>query len=69
MQSFINQQNSYNQTINAGLQKAGADLQKTFPVFEYDMGMAGNADCTPIRFGCTLTPVCLGCAAPAVSVF
>jgi hypothetical protein len=43
MQSFINQQNSYNQTINAGLQKAGADLQKTFPVFEYDMGMAGQS--------------------------
>ncbi|OBG29358.1 PE family protein [Mycobacterium sp. 852002-51057_SCH5723018] len=43
MQSFINQQNSYNQTSNAGLQKAGADLQKTLPVFEYDMGMAGQS--------------------------
>ncbi|HTY29927.1 PE family protein [Mycobacterium sp.] len=43
MQSFINQQNSYNQATNAALQKFGADLQKTFPAFERDMGMAGDS--------------------------
>ncbi|SPM32150.1 PE family protein [Mycobacterium terramassiliense] len=43
MQAFINQQNTYNQETNAGLQQFGADLQKTFPVFEYDMGMAGQS--------------------------
>lgn len=43
MQSFINQQNGDNAAIGAALQKAGADLQKTFPVFEYDMGMAGSS--------------------------
>jgi PE family len=43
MQGFINQQNSYNQATNAALQRFGADLQKTFPVFERDIGMAGNS--------------------------
>ncbi|OBK52892.1 PE family protein [Mycobacterium sp. 1081908.1] len=43
MQSFINEQNSYNQAIGAGLQKAGADLKKTFPVFEHDIGTAGHS--------------------------
>jgi hypothetical protein len=43
MQSFINQQNSYNAAISAALQNAGPDLQKTFPKFEFDMGMAGDS--------------------------
>ncbi|MCV7092713.1 PE family protein [Mycobacterium interjectum] len=43
MQAFINQENSYNQAINAGLENFGADLQKTLPDFEYDMGMAGQS--------------------------
>jgi PE family len=43
MQAFINQQNSYSQATNAALQRFGADLQKTFPVFERDIGMAGNS--------------------------
>jgi hypothetical protein len=43
IQAFINQQNSYSQMTSAALQRFGADLQKTLPVFEYDMGMAGQA--------------------------
>jgi hypothetical protein len=43
MQGFINEQNSYNAAIDAGLQKVVADLQKTFPVFENDLNMAGNS--------------------------
>jgi hypothetical protein len=42
-QAYINQQIDYGQTIVTSLQNAAADFQKTFPVFEYDMGQAGNA--------------------------
>jgi hypothetical protein len=43
MQAFFNQQISYGQTINTSLQRFGTDLLKTLPVFEYDLGMAGQA--------------------------
>jgi PE family len=42
-QAYINQQIGYTQTIVTSLQNTGAGLQKTFPVFEYDMGLVGNA--------------------------
>ena len=43
MQSFINQQTGYGQAIGAALPPFGADLQKSFPAFESDLGMAGQA--------------------------
>lgn len=43
IQSYLNQQNSYNQATSPAMQKFGADLQKNFPVFEHDMGMAGQS--------------------------
>jgi len=43
IQAFINQQNTYNQMTAAALQRFGADLQTTLPVFEYDLGMTGQA--------------------------
>jgi hypothetical protein len=43
MQSFINQQTGFGQAIGAALPGFGADLQKTFPAFESDLGMAGQA--------------------------
>ncbi|BBZ52795.1 PE family protein [Mycobacterium heidelbergense] len=42
-QAYINQQIGYVQTITTSLQSAGADFSKTVPVFEADMGMAGQA--------------------------
>jgi PE family len=45
-QAYINQQIGYTQTIVTSLQKAGADFQTTVPVFEADMGMAGQAIAT-----------------------
>jgi PE family len=41
-QTFINQQNSYNQTLNAALMQAGAGLQQRLPIFENDLGIAGQ---------------------------
>jgi hypothetical protein len=43
MQSFINQQVGYGDAIGAALPAFGADLQKSFPAFESDLGMAGQA--------------------------
>jgi PE family len=43
MQSFINQQNGFGQAIGAALPAFGADLQKSFPAFENDLGTAGQA--------------------------
>jgi hypothetical protein len=45
-QTLINQQIGYINTISTSLQKAGADLQTTIPVFEADMGMANQAIAT-----------------------
>ena len=42
-QTYINKQIGYSQTINTSLLNAGADFQKTVPVFELDLGMAGQA--------------------------
>jgi hypothetical protein len=43
MQTFINEQISYGDAVGAVLPAFGADLQKTFPAFESDLGMAGQA--------------------------
>jgi hypothetical protein len=43
MQSFISQQTGFGQAIGAALPGFGADLQKSFPAFENDLGMAGQA--------------------------
>ncbi len=43
MQSFISQQVGYGDAIGAVLPAFGADLQKTFPAFENELGMAGQA--------------------------
>jgi hypothetical protein len=43
MQSFISQQSGFGQAIGAALPTFGADLQKSFPAFENDLGMAGQA--------------------------
>ncbi len=43
IQSFINQQIGFGQAIGAALPAFGADLQKSFPAFENDLGMAGQA--------------------------
>lgn len=42
-QAYANQQIGYFQTVSTSLQKAGADFQTTLPVFEADMGLAGQA--------------------------
>ena len=42
-QAYVNQQVGYFQTVSTSLQKAGADFQTTLPVFEADMGLAGQA--------------------------
>jgi hypothetical protein len=43
MQTFINEQIGYGDAVGAVLPAFGADLQKTFPAFESDLGMAGQA--------------------------
>ncbi len=40
---LIDQQIGYYNTFFTSLQKAGADLQSAFPVFQYDMGLTGQA--------------------------
>ena len=42
-QAFIDEQIGYGQAINTALENAGAALQQRLPVFEYDMGLAGQA--------------------------
>ncbi|WP_085254107.1 PE family protein [Mycobacterium saskatchewanense] len=42
-QVFVNQQLGWAGTITTSLQKAGADLQTTLPVFQADMGLASQA--------------------------
>jgi PE family len=43
LQAFITQQNSYNQATGAALQQFGVDIQKTLPVFEYDLGQGAQS--------------------------
>jgi hypothetical protein len=43
MQAFINEQNGYNQALNAALTQAVADLQPRLPIFESDLGLVGQA--------------------------
>jgi PE family len=43
MQTFINQQNAYNQTLNTSLQNAVADLQQRLPIFQADLAKANQA--------------------------
>jgi hypothetical protein len=42
-QGYINQQIGSGQATGTSLNHAGADFQKTVPIFEYDMGLAGQA--------------------------
>jgi hypothetical protein len=42
-QLFINGTSGYYGTVGTSLQNFGTDIQGTFPTFEYDMGLAGNA--------------------------
>jgi PE family len=46
LQTFINQQNSYSQTINTSLQNLSTDIPKTLPAFFADLDKANQAVAT-----------------------